>query len=169
MRDCNKGFTLIELIIVLIIIGLASGLVGIVISRNSGSFEMKRITKDLSAVLRYARNQAITEKKTYCFVIDKKERIYTVYTDRTKVESADESTESADNSKGKYIQVINKPIPEEMEMTVQGNDSDSPFIEFFPVGNSTGGVVEVSNRKGNVYYITVNRITGKVDIGRGDI
>lgn len=164
----RDGFTLIELIIVMIIIGLASGLVGIVINRTSGNFELKSVTKDLSAVLRYARNQAITEKKIYCFVIDKSERMYTVYTDRKKSEDAAEDTINIDGGKGKYIQVVNKPIPDEMEMTVQGMDLDTPFIEFFPVGNSSGGVIEVTNRKGSVYYITVNRITGKVDVGRGE-
>lgn len=155
----REGFTLIELIIVLIIIGLAAGVVGIAVNRSSGSFEVKTLAKDLSAVLRYARNKAISEKKTYCFVIDLNDRAYKLYTDRPVQE-----TQTDD----KYVEVVNKPLPGDLQMIMKGVDSDTPFIEFFPVGNTTGGVIEISSEKGVVYYVTVNRITGKVDIEQGE-
>jgi general secretion pathway protein H len=164
---CNSrmaGFTLIELIIVLFIIGIASGLVGIVISRSSGNFELKNFTKDLSTVLRYARNQAVTEKKIYCFFIDSSERMFRLYAEKGKDEDVDADSDSSD----KFVQVLHKPIPAEMEMTIRGRDPDSSFIEFFSVGNSTGGVVEVVNQKGTVYSVTVNRITGKVEVRQGE-
>jgi len=164
---CNSGrtgFTLIELIIVLFVIGIASGLVGIAISRSSGNFELKNFTKDLSTVLRYARNQAVTEKKIYCFFIDNNERMYRLYAEKGK--DGDEDA-GGDNSE-KFVQVLHKPIPEEMEMTIRGRDPDSSFIEFYSVGNSSGGVVEVINQKGAVYSVTINRITGKVEAGQGE-
>lgn len=149
----RNGFTLIELIIVLVIIGISAGLVGIVINRNSGSFELNRFTKEVSAVLRYARSHAVAEKKTYCFVIEGPERMLRLYTDNDK-EDSDE----------KYKEVINKPIPQELQIVMAHGKSDTPFIEFFPVGNSSGGVIEVSNQKGKVFLVTVNRITGKVEV-----
>jgi len=158
------GFTLIELIIVLIIIGLASGVVGLVISRSSGNLELKSISKELSAVMRFARNRAITEKRTYCFVIDINDRIYNLYTDKREDDKDKEDT--GDNEK--IIRVMHKPFPEEMQMSVKGSDSDSQVIEFFADGSSTGGVIEVSGEKGAVYNITVNRITGKVEAARGE-
>lgn len=160
----STGFTLIELIIVLFIIGITSGLAGIVISRSSGNFELKNFTKDLSTVLRYARNQAVTEKKMYCFFIDNNERMYRLYAEKGK---NDEEVDDSGNSE-KFVQVLHKPIPEELELTIRGKDPDSSFIEFFSVGNSTGGIVEVVNQKGTVYFVKVNRITGKVEVGQGE-
>jgi len=159
-----EGFTLIELIIVLVIIGLASGVVGLVISRRSGNFELNSISKEMSAVMRLARNRAITEKRTYCLVIDINERIYNLSTDKREDDKDKEDT--GDNEK--IIRVINKPFPDKMQMSVKGSDSDSQVIEFFADGSSTGGVIEVSGEKGAVYHITVNRITGKVDVVRGE-
>ncbi len=163
-KSGRKGFTLIELIIVLFVIGIASGLVGIVISRSSGNFELKNFTKDISTVLRYARNQAVTEKKTYCFFIDSDERMFRLYAEKGK----DGAEDANEDSSGKYTQVLHKPIPGELEMTIRGRDKDSSFIEFFSVGNSTGGVVKVVNQKGTVYSVTVNRITGKVEVRQGE-
>jgi general secretion pathway protein H len=160
----GKGFTLIELIIVLFVIGIASGLVGIVVSRSSGNFELKNFTKDLSTVLRYARNQAVTEKKIYCFFIDSNERMYRLYAENGKDGDEDANGDSSE----KFTQVLHKPIPGELEMTIRGRDPESSFIEFFSVGNSTGGVVEVVNQKGTVYSVTVNRITGKVEVRQGE-
>jgi hypothetical protein len=53
-------------------------------------------------------------------------------------------------------------------MILQDDDSDFPFIEFFPQGNSTGGVLEISNEKGTTYFISVNMITGKLDVEKAE-
>jgi general secretion pathway protein H len=145
-----KGFTLIEIIIVMLIIGLASGLVGIMISRGSGSRDLMIFAKDASSVLRYARNRAVTEKKIYCFVIDIEEQTYRLY------------SEDADY---KNVQpVMERPIPEALQMSLQDSEEESPHIEFLPRGNSTGGIIEIINEKGKTIFIKINRITGKVNV-----
>lgn len=153
----RRGFTLVEIIIVMLIIGISAGLITIAIGRGSSGLGLKTLTKDVSATLRFARNQAITQKKTYCFVINRNERAYRLYTDKI----------GDDNTK-ETVEVLNKPIPEDIEMGLMGSDEDEPFIEFFPVGNSTGGTVEVISSKGAFFHVIVNRITGKVDVEKGD-
>ncbi|MBI5097648.1 MAG: GspH/FimT family pseudopilin [Nitrospirae bacterium] len=153
----REGFTLIELIIVLLIIGIATGLVGIAINRTSGNHRLKTFAKEISAVLRYARSHAVSEKKTYCFSIDRDGRMFKLYTDNT----------SKDNDE-KFVQVLVKSIPEELQITLTGRDPEASFIEFFPIGNSTGGRVELSNQKEKFYFVTVNRITGKVAVEQGE-
>lgn len=144
------GFTLIELIIVLFIIGIVSGLVGMMVSRGTGSLETRTFTKDVSAVLRYARNHAVSEKKIYCFVIDRDEQMLRLYAETPDYKKID--------------LVTDKVIPEELEIKVQGNDEEAQYIEFFPQGHSSGGVVEIINEKGTVYFIAVNRISGKLEV-----
>ncbi|NOZ68967.1 MAG: prepilin-type N-terminal cleavage/methylation domain-containing protein [Deferribacteres bacterium] len=146
------GFTLLEVIIVLIIIGIASGLVGILISRDRGSTELRTFTKDISAVLRYARSQAVSEKKTYCFVIDREDDgyMYRLY--------------AASGTGEETRPLLSKPVPEELEVVMDGNDAATLSVEFFPLGNSSGGAIEIRNRKGAGFLILVNRITGKLKI-----
>lgn len=144
------GFTLVELIIVLIIIGIATGLAGIYIGSSSDNLAIRTFTNDVSAILRYARNHAASEKVTYHFLIDREERMYRLYSDKV-IEDKPQVT-------------INKPIPEELEVIVE-NTGEEPFdISFFPRGNSSGGVFEVRSEKGGAYVISVNRLTGKVEI-----
>jgi general secretion pathway protein H len=152
----REGFTLIELLIVLLIIGVSAGIIGIALNRNSGSHQLKTFAKELSAVLRYARSQAVSEKRLYCFVIDTNERMLKLYAENPGTDSEEQ-----------YTQVLDKPIPGELQIAMSGRDTDSSFIEFYPIGNSTGGVIEVSGRKEQVYSVQVNRITGKVEVVQG--
>lgn len=145
-----SGFTLIELVIVLIIIGIATGLAGIYIGSSSDNLALRTFTKDVSAILRYARNHAASEKVTYHFIIDIEEKMYRLYADKV-VED-------------KPLVVINKPIPEELEVIVENTGEDVYDIQFFPRGSSSGGIIEVKNEKGGAYLILVNRITGKVEV-----
>ena len=150
LRPSSSGFTLVEIIIVLFIIGIASGLVGIWISRGSGNLEIRKFTKDISAVLRYARTRAVSEKKIYSFVIDREEqkcRLYVEDSDYKKVEL-----------------VMDRDIPENLQMMLQDSDEESSNIDFFPRGNSTGGIIEILKETGTGYLIGINRITGKVDV-----
>ena len=150
----RSGFTLIEIIIVLFIIGMAFGLVGIYVSKGSGSLKIRTFTKDISALLRYARSHAVSEKKIYCFVIDKNEQVYRLYAEDTGYKEID--------------LVISRDIPEELQMTLQGSDEDSPHVEFFPRGNSTGGVIEITSDKGAEFFISINKITGKLEVGKSE-
>ena len=153
----QTGFTLIELIIVLLIIGVSASIVGVAINRSSGNHQLKTFAREVSAVLRYARSQAVAEKRMYCFFIDSREGMLKLYTENTGTDSEE-----------KFLQVLDRSIPQELQIVLTGRDADSSFIEFFPIGNSTGGVVEVSNRKEKVYFVHVNRITGKVEVKQGE-
>ena len=144
----NAGFTLIELIIVLFLLGIATGLVGMYAGKGSGSLELKKFTKEVSTVMRYARSHAVSEKKIYCFLRDKDERklwLYSEDTDYTNV-----------------TPVMDKEIPGELHMALLGSGREALYIEFFPGGNTTGGVIEITNMKGSGFLISVNRITGKL-------
>lgn len=150
VRHQKEGLTLVEVIIVIIIIGIASGLVGILVSRGSGSRELRLFTKDISTTLRYARNRAVAEKKIYCFVIDTDEQMYRLYAEDT-------------DYKEKTL-ILSESIPEEFQMTIQDSDKKSPHLEFFPRGNATGGLIQITSERGTVYSIDVNRITGKITV-----
>ena len=144
----RAGFTLIELIIVLFLVGIIAGLAGLYIGKDTGSLELKKFTKEVSAVMRSARNRAVSEKKIYCFVIDNDElmlRLFSEDTDYTNV-----------------TLIMEKEIPEELQVDLLGSGREAAYVEFFPGGSTTGGVIEITNMKGSRFLISVNRITGKL-------
>ncbi len=147
----SSGFTLVEIIIVLIIIGIASGLAGIYIGRSSGRLELRTFAKEVSSTLRYARNHAVSEKQIYCFVINLDDGIYRLYSDKKDEE-------------GDLIPTISNPVPEEIAITLNEDTADFYQIEFFPHGNSSGGVIELTSIDGGALFITINKITGKVEV-----
>ncbi|RJQ16676.1 MAG: prepilin-type N-terminal cleavage/methylation domain-containing protein [Nitrospiraceae bacterium] len=159
----NKGFTLIELIIVLFILGLTAGLAGIYVGRGSEGREMKIFTKEVSAVLRYARSQAVAAKKTYCFVVDTDEKKYSLYTDRDLDEN--DEVDTGAESKAEPVVVLNKAIPETLQIKLKGSKASPIYIGFYPLGNSTGGVLEIMGREDAVFSISVSRL-GQVEVAK---
>jgi len=153
-RTRSTGFTLVEVVIVLIIMAVGAALAGIAITSSSG-LTMKTFARELSATLRYARNHAVSEKHAFCFVINKDEGLYRLYGKKVDEE-------------GKLIPVIEKPIPEDIEMVINNEDEDFFEVEFFPHGNTSGGVIEVQNKRGKVLLIAVNRLSGKIEVKEGE-
>lgn len=148
------GFTLIEVVIVLIIMAVGAALAGIAITSNSG-LTIKTFAREVSATLRYARNHAVSEKQAFCFVINKDDGVYRLYSDKVDEE-------------GRLLPVIEKQIPEELEVVIHGEDENFYEVEFFPYGNTSGGTIEVQNQKGRVYFISVNRLSGRIEVTEGE-
>jgi general secretion pathway protein H len=160
----RAGFTLIELIIVLVIIGIASGLVGIMIGRGSGGLEMKTVTKEISSILRFARNHAVSEKRTYCLVIHKEEREVRLYAVQDETDQKDDENKDDENNVENELLVLSRPLPEDLLISIDDDDSDVLYMEFFPLGNSSGGTIKLEKENGSIFFINVNRITGRVDV-----
>jgi prepilin-type N-terminal cleavage/methylation domain-containing protein len=150
----STGFTMVEVVIVLIIMAVGAALAGIAITSSSG-LTIRTFTRELSATLRYARNHAVSEKHAFCFVINKDEGLYRLYGEKVDEE-------------GELLPVIEKPIPEDIEVVINNDDEDFFEVEFFPHGNTSGGVIEVQNKRGKVLYIAVNRLSGKIEVNEGE-
>jgi len=60
-----SGFTLLELLVVLLLIGLLTALVFPSMGRGMGALKLKTSSRDIVATLRLARSKAITEQKIY--------------------------------------------------------------------------------------------------------
>ncbi len=155
-EDGRAGFTLIELIIVLLIIGIAFGVVGIAVYSGGSFFELNTFVKNVSATLGYARSHAVAEKKTYSFVLWKDNRAFGLYIDFSDGNRDKDEEQPA---------VIYKDIPPALEAVLK-NKTDDFKIDFFPQGNSSGGTVEIRDQKGKTFFIIVNKVTGRVEVKR---
>ena len=156
-EGAREGFTLIELIIVLLIIGIAFGVVGIAVYSGGSFLELNTFVKDVSATLRYARSHAVAEKKIYSFVLWKDNRAFGLYIDFSDGNRDKDEEPPA---------VIYKDIPPALEAVLKNKSNDFK-IDFFPQGNSSGGIIEIRDQKGKTSFIIVNKITGRVEVKKG--
>lgn len=141
----EKGLTLIELLLVLLIIGIASTLVGVLVHKGIGNVGLNTFAKEISATLRYARSHAVAEKRTYSFIIWGKDKAYGLYADASPI-------------------IYKRFSLEDLQATLKNSDVEDIRIDFSPQGNSTGGTIEIKSQKGPTWFISVNRVTGKIDV-----
>lgn len=139
----SRGFTIIELIVVLIIMVSMTALVGPNVFRGLSGIQLKSATRDIASALRFSRSEAIVTATESELVLNVEKNVYRV-SSREKIYRIPDS-----------IQL--KLVTAESEI----NDEGEGIIRFFPDGSSTGGRVTlvVDDRK---RHVDVNWLTGQV-------
>ncbi|MEW6068964.1 MAG: GspH/FimT family pseudopilin [Nitrospirota bacterium] len=158
-----KGFTLIELLILLFIIGVVSALTGITIYRSTDDLYLKTFAKELSSSMRYARSRAVSEGKTYSFLIDDTNRKCGFY---PADEEETENIQRPDDAKkiNEIVFPAGITVEDIANNSNQGSEGskNNIRIDFFAQGDSTGAGISVKNQKGTMFQITVEKISGRV-------
>ncbi|MBU6199506.1 MAG: GspH/FimT family pseudopilin [Xanthomonadaceae bacterium] len=141
-RTRQHGFTLIELVAVIVLIGIALSVVSLSFSKSMSSAKIQAATRDLVAALRYTRGQAIVTGKQAALDLDIQSNTY--------------------QAPGRPLM----KLPKDMHLVLLTADSEqtsttSGRIRFFPDGASTGGHISV--RLGErEWRINVSWLTGEV-------
>jgi len=141
----NKGFTLLELIVVLFIVVLGFSVVGINLSSGNDATELKVAARDIVSALRFARGQALISHQETTVTLDLAENTYTV-SGRDRVYSI-----------AKAIDVT--VVTAQSELTGEGLGS----IRFFDDGSSTGGRITLELSKA-AWQIDINWLTGQIEL-----
>lgn len=138
-----RGFTLIELVVTLFVLAIAAGLVGPAIGRSLETVRARAEVSRFSAMLRHAREQAITTRQAHAFVVDPAGH-------RLVIVASGEVRET-------------RTLPEHVR--IEAASTSALSVRFEPHGVSTGGAFRV--RSGPVAYrVTVDAFTGRVRIRR---
>lgn len=180
-----KGFTLLELILVLVIIGLLTSLVTPAITSLSG-LKLKAATRRIAAGLRYARSQAVTTGSDYQVVFnlekgemtiecleEEEETPYMadvalkVMQDREEEGAVDEEIIPPRIKRKKTYRVpkeitLAKVVVEGVEITK--DDEEETWIDFYPNGSCSGGEIFLMDEREREYRIVLNFLTGIVKI-----
>ena len=141
----QRGFTLLEMLVALVIGVLLVTLVPPLLSGLGGGVELRSAARQLAAGLRSARNQAVTRQQEAVLTLDLAQHRFGV--------SGDPRVITLPNSVAFNLYTAQSEL---LDQTT-GN------IRFFPDGSSTGGAITVSNPK-IAYRINVDWLTGAVDI-----
>jgi type II secretion system protein H len=177
-RIDSRGFTLIELIVVLVIISLMMALVTPRLIGSLTKMNLKTSAQKISSSLRYARSQAVSEQTVYHAVFDFENNSIYIKKENpqddedTYFKSEIESAET-DNSKSKRSGMESYILPEGVviKKAIIANEeivSDLFTIVFYPVGSSSGGSVVLMDEKERQYQINVDFITGIINLTEPD-
>jgi prepilin-type N-terminal cleavage/methylation domain-containing protein len=157
----KNGYSLLELIIVLILISLSTALVTPSLSRFSRTIELKAAAKKVSGILRYCRSEAINKGLIYQVIFNPELR-------EVKVQSIDLDEEKKEGDK-KEVSKKTYSLPQGIEMkevnlTSPQYPSDLPTVEFYPNGGSNGGSFLLNSQEQKGYEIKVDFLTGVVKV-----
>jgi general secretion pathway protein H len=141
----SVGFTLLELLLVLLLLGLLYGLAAPMLGAGSTGLDMKAASRQLAAGLRKARGVAVVERREAVLTLDLEQRVFSLTGD-PKIYS----------------------LPKQLELGLFTAQSELvrekiDGIRFFPDGTSTGGRVTISAGESK-QFVDVDWVTGRVTI-----
>ncbi len=164
----EKGFSLLELIVVLIFVSLMAGLVAPRLAGSLTRMNLRSASQKICSSLRYARSQATSEKMTYTVIFDfEKNGCFIQIKNEDQKETEDLSPDGQKLTDEDEIKSYFLPDGVKVEKAVLGDEeieSETFQIEFFPAGNSSGGDVFLVDEKENCYRIRIDFLTGMVKL-----
>jgi general secretion pathway protein H len=138
----QRGFTLVEIIVVVALIALLTAVVAGTVTGGLGSARVRAASKDLMAALRFTRSQAVVKRESQVLVLDVERRAY--------------------RAPGRDWIELPKDMQLSMLTAAQEQVGEGVAqIRFFPDGSSTGGNIELSRGEA-LWRIDVAWLTGEV-------
>ncbi len=182
------GFTLIELMIVLVIMGFMLAMVGPRVAKSLGGLSLKTTAKKVAGALRYARSKAVNTSRTYNVIFDsEKNRVIVLPSPRSTVSEmmgsdnatddetvGDEETTEQPASKKPEQEIRIFPLPEGVtfnKISIEGattsdQEQDEGIFQmaFFPNGTSQTVEIILADRRERMFIIDVDFMTGVVSV-----
>lgn len=152
-RECQNfkstsGFTLLEMMVVLVIAGLMIALVPPLFSGAVSGTKLKGSARDLAIVLREARSKAIIHNTEQLVHLDLEALRYRVGNGKPLALPKDVAM---------AVEVVTGASAERMAQHV---------VRFFPDGSSSGELITLSGGN-HAYYLQLNWLTGSITITEG--
>jgi general secretion pathway protein H len=137
-----RGFTLLELLVTLAVLALAVGLTLPLLGRSTETIRARAEVAAFSALLRHARERAITTRQAHAVVIEPAQHRVVL---------------RAGGPEGDVHEV--RGLPD--RLTIVAHPPPALTVRFEPQGASSGGDFRITSGS-VVYRVTVDALTGRV-------
>jgi general secretion pathway protein H len=142
----DPGFTLLEVVLVVFIIGLVLAVSYPSLTRGNETFQLRTTSRNILSTMRYAREKAVTEQKEMRVVADRENQ---------KLILSDELGEGE-----RTFQLPKEVRIERMVLGGQEVQQGPMAIRFLPNGSSESCEILLASRKGLTVLIFTDPITG---------
>ena len=149
----TRGFTLIEVVAVLLILALAAGATAPAVGRSLDGLKLRAEVASVASFLRAARERAITRDTPHEVEVDAEARALTL------------RPAPAEPSAPPQRPLATKRLSHSVRMAVEPPSAIT--IRFLPHGFSSGGRLHIEAPGPVVYEVAVDPITGRVTTRRG--
>ncbi|HEV2679208.1 MAG TPA: GspH/FimT family pseudopilin [Rhodanobacter sp.] len=139
-----RGFTLLEMLAVILLIGIAAAAVSISVTQGLASARVRAASSELAGAMRATRAQAIVRGQEQNFDVDTQANSYS------------------------GVKQHDVRLPKGMRVSITSAKEDQPNghtgrIRFFPDGSSTGGRITLQGGK-REWHVNVSWLTGEVRV-----
>jgi general secretion pathway protein H len=141
----SRGFTLIEILVVMVLIAVSGSLVYLSVGRSAGQKQGKLFAQEMIGFVKKARRSSLASSRPVAFYISSADRL-------CWVEGSEASLK----------------IPEKVLIQAQGIanvDGDVYGVYFYPDGSSSGGELTLSANGEPFFVFRVDVLTGLVTPG----
>ena len=143
-----RGFSLIELVVVMVLIAALVGIGAMVIGSAMPGQQLRGAAREIAGQLRFTRAQAIATGREQVFELD----------------VAAKTWRAADQRSGE--------VPDDIELLVTTAREEQPArdvaaVRFFPDGAATGGRIVLKIEEA-AWRVDVGWLTGEVTLSRGE-
>jgi len=141
----ERGFTLLELLVVILIIGFVIAVSVPSLSRGTAAVELRTAGRDVVNCLRYAREKAITEQVGIQVAVDRESRKVLLL---------------AEAGQGVRSYVLPESVHFGRLALTDGEGLDTLNLRFLPNGSSERAEIELRSRTGAQLWLVTDPITG---------
>lgn len=139
-----NGFTLLEMLAVILLIGIAAAAASISVTQGLASARVRAASSELAAALRATRTQAIVRGEEQHFDVNTRADSY------------------------RNVRQQDVRLPKGLRVSITSAKEDQPNdhtgrIRFFPDGSSTGGRITLQSGK-RQWHVNVSWLTGEVRV-----
>jgi len=160
----RRGFTLVELIVVLALIGIIFGIAVPRVENLTPKYAMRSAARSIASTLEYIRSQAVYQGKTFAILYDLKRNMYIPVFAPPEYEP-DLPFELWPRGEPQSLPTLVRfhSIIRADNSIFQVADTDQVPIRIDPMGASGSHVVVLTDADGHVLSVKFNALTGTVD------